>query len=106
MSPIGWVHPQFLIIGSRKGAGQKLRIGSLLVWMFKSSCIGTEVKDTRLFHFIAVIDAGSVPRHIINRHSGTRQAPRDFISDFFKVDGAIIVNPAPSFHPEQGFNVN
>ena len=74
--------------------------------MFKSSCIGTEVKDTRLFHIIAVIDAGSVPGHIINCYSGTWQAPGDFISDFFKMDGAIIVNSAPTFHPEQGFNVN
>jgi len=60
----------------------------------------------RLFHIITVIDAGSVPGHIINRHPGAWQAPGDFISYFFKMDGAVIVNPAPPFHPEQGFNIN
>ena len=73
--------------------------------MFKSSCIGTKVKNTRFFHFIAIIDAGSVPGHIINGHPGAWQAPRDFIYDFFKVNGAILIDPAPFFHPEQGINI-
>jgi len=74
--------------------------------MFKSSCIGAKINNTRFFHFIAVIDTSSVPGHIINGHPGTWQAPRDLISDFFKVDGAIVVNSATPLHPEQGFNVN
>jgi len=74
--------------------------------MFKSSCIGAKVNDSGLFHFTAVINTSSVPGHIINGHTRTRQAIRDFIFGFLEADSAIVVNPAPTFHPEQGFNIS
>lgn len=73
--------------------------------MVKSSCIGAKIKNAGFSHVISIIDTGLVPGHIINGHPGTRQAVRNLILDFFKLDGGIIVNPASAFHSKKSINV-
>jgi len=80
-------------------------ISFILIRVFKAPCVGTKVNDAGFFHVIAIIEAGSIPGHVVNRYSGTWQTLGYFIPDVFKSDGGVVVDPAPPFHSEHGLNI-